>query len=298
MKLRPNLFLIGAMKSGTTSLHMYLASHPQIFMSTPKEPAYFAREDVWRKGEEWYLSLFASAHDALVIGESSTSYTKAPRFAHVPERISQFNPAARLIYIMRDPVERTISQYWFAVRFYGERRDMLTAIRQDPRYTDVGNYAMQLAPYLKLFGHDNIATLTFEELATAPLQTMQKLFIWLGVESSFEPPNLHHRAGVTPDVIVVPGTPRFNNLVRWRPVQTFKKLAPPPVVELAKRLSGRWKYINRKRSQRYKVIEYLRGIQREQVCVLSEMLQRDFPEWTTLYTQAPCVTFSRGPERV
>jgi hypothetical protein len=107
---------------------------------------------------------------------------------------------------MRDPIERSVSQYRFHVRFWGEKRDMETAIRQDRRYTDPSNYAMQLASYIRLFGADNIATLTFEELSKDTLPVMQKLFHWLGVDPSFNPPNFDQRENVTPQIIVVPKT--------------------------------------------------------------------------------------------
>ena len=69
----PNLFIIGAMKSGTTSLHHYLAEHQRIFMSELKEPGYFVEELTWSRGRDWYLSLFAEAGDAAIVGESLRS---------------------------------------------------------------------------------------------------------------------------------------------------------------------------------------------------------------------------------
>src|SRR4051794_17663311 len=105
------------MKSGTSSLHAYLATHPQIFMCPEKEPEFFAKEAIWSRGERWYLELFAGAKNESIIGESSTVYSKIPKFRGVPERIGKFNPEARFIYVMRDPIERTISQYWFRVRY-------------------------------------------------------------------------------------------------------------------------------------------------------------------------------------
>ena len=109
---RPNLFIIGAMKSGTTTLHEYLDSHPQIAMSRIKEPGFFVEELTLRQGEDWYLSLFEQDDRFRYRGESSTHYTKLPVFRGVAERLSRFNPEARLIYIMRNPIERLVSHYW------------------------------------------------------------------------------------------------------------------------------------------------------------------------------------------
>ena len=276
-KPRPNLFLIGAMKSGTTSLHAYLGSHPEIFMCPQKETEFFAKETVWSRGEDWYLKLFAAAESAPVIGESSTVYSRIPQFPGVPERIAKFNPEARFIYVMRDPIERTISQYWYHVRFRGERRDMLTATREDARYTDTSNYAMQLAPYVELFGADRIATLTFEELSRNPSNVSRQLFAWLGVDASFVPPNLDQRENVTPQIIVLPKTGLLNYVGR-----ALKPLIPSRVFSAAKRRLQAYESIDRNSSSVDGVIEFLKPSQKEQVARLEEMLGRSFPEWTSL----------------
>src|SRR5688500_2790920 len=121
--LFPNLFIIGAMKAGTSSLHEYLHQHPQIFMSRFKEPQYFAphrtQYGMWGQGQplpepgiDWYLRLFANAGDVEYAGESSVSYTARHWVTGCHERIWEFNAHARIIYLMRDPVERAISHYW------------------------------------------------------------------------------------------------------------------------------------------------------------------------------------------
>ena len=277
-KRRPNLFLIGAMKSGTTSLHAYLGSHPEIFMCPEKEPQFFAKETVWSRGEDWYLGLFAGAEDESVIGESSTVYSRIPYFPGVPERIAKFNPEARFIYIMRDPLERTISQYWFRVRFHQERRDMLTAVREDLQLTAPSNYAMQLAPYFERFGSDRIATLTFEELSRNTSKVIADLFTWLGVDRSFVPANLGQRENVTPQTIVLPKVGLLNHIGR-----ALKPLIPSQIFSAAKRRLQAYESVNRNSSSVDEVIEFLRPMQKEQVKRLEEMLGRSFPEWTTLY---------------
>ena len=164
------------MKSGTTYLNKLLAAHPAIFMCSPEEPSYFVDPkqlrklwpDTWDAGfwrsEEHYLQLFQSAGEAFLLGEASTNYTKLPLVPGVAERILHFNPDARFVYLMRDPVERTISHYWHMVRFHAERRPILEAVRAEPQYLDVSHYAMQLLPYLNLFGRDHVAILTYEQL--------------------------------------------------------------------------------------------------------------------------------------
>ena len=115
---RPNLFVIGAMKSGTTTLHEYLGSHPEICMSDRKEPGYFVEEYGWSNGVDWYLRQFSGDGKEKYLGESTTDYTKLPRFKGVARRIAEFNPGAKIMYLLRDPIERTISHYWWRVRFH------------------------------------------------------------------------------------------------------------------------------------------------------------------------------------
>ena len=164
---RPNLFIIGSMKSGTTTLHEHLDSHPQIAMSRIKEPGYFVEELNQRQGEDWYLSLFEQDDCFRYRGESSTHYTKLPVYRGVADRLFRFNPDVRLIYIMRNPIDRLLSHYLHNVRdpVYGrERRALLQAVRKRPDYVAFGDYAMQLEPFINLFGRNALYTLTFEAL--------------------------------------------------------------------------------------------------------------------------------------
>ena len=107
--ITPNLVIIGAMKAGTTSLHYYLNLHPEISMSKVKEPAFFIEERNWRKGIKRYSSLFTN--QTSVVGEASTEYTKYPHFKEVPAKMHSTIPEAKLIYLVRDPIVRILSEY-------------------------------------------------------------------------------------------------------------------------------------------------------------------------------------------
>lgn len=278
---RPNLFIIGAMKSGTTSLHSYLKSHPDIFMCEPKEPFYFVKEKNWKLGEKWYLNLFAEATDQPVIGESTTDYTKKPQYKGVPERIYEFNPDARFIYVMRDPVERTISHYWHNVRWHSEHRDMLKAISQTREYIDVSHYAMQLDPFFKLFGKSNVFTLTFEELTSRLEESLKKIFEWIGVSTNFVLPDVNLKKNVTP--FMIEKAREFGLLNRFRYSLlwgSMYKLFPAQFKRWGKTLA--LKQVDRESVSTESVIRYLRPIQLEQTEALESMLSRAFPEWKTL----------------
>src|SRR4029079_5991817 len=112
-------------------------------------------------------------------------------FSGVPQRIAEFNPEARFVYIMRDPVERTISHYWHAVRYQMECRNMLTAIRENDHFRHVSHYAAQLVSYFEVFGKYPVFSLALEEIVAHPQSVIRRLLDWLGLDPSFDLPNLH-----------------------------------------------------------------------------------------------------------
>jgi hypothetical protein len=293
---RPNLFLIGAMKSGTTYLSQLLAAHPAIFMSSPKEPTRFVDPRVlrrewpymWRQGyctnEQSYLELFAGAGSAPIIAEASTAYSKAPTYSGVAQRILKFNAQARFLYVMRDPVERTISHYWFRVRTWREHRSMLSAIRRRPLYTSVSHYQRQLAEYLLHVERSRIYVLTFEQLLAQPVETMNGIYDWLGIDRVTRIPQLP-ASNVRPDTLEqVRG---FGMLDRLRQTRFYRRAAPylPRTArELADRLAVR--ALRPAETNDLDTRAFLRLLQVPQTQELSRLLGRSFPEWKTLHGTA------------
>jgi hypothetical protein len=280
------------MKSGTTSLHRYLAQHPQVFMTTdPKEPSYFLTLDqlrqvlpglekrgLWR--EEAYLALFRDAVGFPIVGEASANYARLPKVTGVAERIAAFNPDARILFIARDPVERSISHYWYMVRFFEETRDIMTALKEDPDYTHTSHYAMQLEPWLERFP-GRVKLITTESLRDEAERTMREVFRWLEVNETFVPPNLHERANEAPETVAqVRGRGalhRFRHSALWNFVGPR---VPQGLRRLARRLSE--KEVDRAAVNLEQVKQYLRDVHEPQVEALSKLLSRKFPEWTTL----------------
>jgi hypothetical protein len=290
-KSRPNLFIIGAMKAGTTSLHNYLNAHPEIFMCEPKEPCYFVhpKELNWPQieklklwnNEERYLDLFKNSRNAKIIGESSTPYTKFPAVNDVPRRIYQFNPEARFIYVLRDPIERTISHYLHEVRRGNEHNDMMTAIEQNLLYRNISDYEKQLWQFLNYFDRDRFLIFTFEELVADTPRTVKQVFDWLGINSSFEPLNLVQKSHVTPEKFYQKG--RLYRLRYTWPFSSIANLLPSGVRKAG--LRNLIREVDRKDelADKQRVVDYLRPIQQSQVKSLSHLLRRDFPEWKTLW---------------
>jgi hypothetical protein len=273
------------MKSGTTSLHNYLNMHPDIFMCEPKEPGYFVKELTWSQGQDWYLGLFAGAGDARIRGESSTHYTKLPTYQGVAERIHAFSPDARLIYQLRDPVERSISHYWHNVRdvhYVGERRGLMEALRDDPQYLGYSDYAAQLEPYFRLFGRERVYILTFEQMTTAPLAEIQKIFAWLGVDAGFVPQGLDERWNVAPEQAQqVRGLGLLNRLRYSRAWGAVSPLVPKSLKGVGNRLAAR--PVGKGDHDKAAAIAYLRPLLQQKTAALCTLLGRQFPEWKTLY---------------
>lgn len=295
---KPNVFLIGAMKSGTTTLHELMACHPQLSMSEPKEPCYFVDPaalsswwpEMWKKGfwksEADYLAIFPAKPGARFLGESSTDYSKRPRLGGVVERIAAYALDARFIYIMRDPVERTISHYWHMVELRGEARAPLDAILEEPHYTEVSNYADQLAPYLAQFGRERLHVLSFEELKRDPVAAVRGVFAWLGVDTDYVLDAAGSAHNVTPEEVRQKRAgmgllDRLRHSDAWTAVGPF---VPPAVRRLG--VSMIEKPVLRSDVDMAPVIAHLRPLQQAQTRVLEAQLGRSFPDWKTLWGTA------------
>jgi hypothetical protein len=184
---RPNLVVIGGLKCGTTSLHHYLNLHPAIQMSRPKELNFFIAELNWPLGPDWYASHFRIS--APVRGESSPHYTNLPRFRGVAERMASIVPESRLVYMVRDPIDRALSHYLHNVSGGYEARPLGDALADpDSAYVHRGLYAMQLEPYLERFSSERIEVVSQEELKSDRGETMRRLFAHLGVDDAFSSP--------------------------------------------------------------------------------------------------------------
>ena len=142
----PNMIIIGGLKCGTTSIHHYLGLHPEIHMSKPKELNFFAAEQNWDLGFDWYESRFDNT--VKINGESSPHYTNRPRFNGVAERIHKHIPDAKLIYMVRDPIKRILSHWVHATGAGYETRDFEpTLALPNTAYSQPSNDWIPLQPY-------------------------------------------------------------------------------------------------------------------------------------------------------
>ncbi|MDY6937724.1 MAG: sulfotransferase domain-containing protein [Cyanobacteriota bacterium] len=190
----PNFIVIGAMKCGTTSLHEYLALHPQISMSQLKELDFFVEKFNWQKGVDWYKSNFRVPTD--IRGESSPNYTKCHLFAGVPDRMHRLVPEAKLIYVVRDPIKRIVSHYVHRVARGLEKRgiDEALAETRDNNYINTSLYFMQLERYLEYYPASSILIVPQEDLYRNRIPTLQNIFQFLEVDATFSDPQFFHTA--------------------------------------------------------------------------------------------------------
>ena len=164
----PDFLIIGAMKCATSTLQAQLAAQPGVFMTTPKEPNFFSDDEIYARGLPWYEGLFADAAPGDLKGEASTHYTKLPTYPECLARLSAALERPKLIYMIRNPIDRAISHYiheWTLGRMPDE---IGTAIERHPELIAYSEYAYQIAPYLETYGAERICLTSLERLQADP----------------------------------------------------------------------------------------------------------------------------------
>jgi hypothetical protein len=201
----PNFLIVGAMKSGTTSLARYLGAHPQAYLVPEKEVYFFERTDLWARGIDWYEERFAGAAAELAVGEASPSYMF---YRRAVERMASVVPDARLIVMLREPVERAYSHYlhWRFDKVI-ERRSFERAVEDEIAegerpaleygpgevpcdYLARSRYLPQLQHLCEHFPRESVLVILLEDLERAPEETFSQVCGFLGIDSSILPGNV------------------------------------------------------------------------------------------------------------
>ena len=201
---KPNFLIIGAARSGSTSLVRALSLHSGLYIpKTDAEPKFFSREQEYAKGIDYYLQKYFSSSDGYAaIGEKSTEYMEN---LSVAGRIYEFNPEMRLICILRDPVERAISNYWWSVQNHVEDRPIDEALKHEWKkylkhpikksrlfysrphaYIDRSIYYENLRPFYELFP-GKIKCIIFEEFVKDDRRTVDDVWLFLGLSPQDRP---------------------------------------------------------------------------------------------------------------
>ena len=191
--IKPNLFIPGAAKSGTSSLHLLLDFHPKICMSSIKEPHFWTKLDFDTYTEEThsnYAKLFNQKPDSIYFGESSTGYMVFPTFI---KRIKEYySNDPKFIFVLRNPVDRCYSHYWWLKGMGSEKLDLKSAFLKDlhiePKpevqlpeanykcYYQYGLYSKWLKKFYENFDSKNIKIITHENLKVNRLKTLNECF--------------------------------------------------------------------------------------------------------------------------
>ena len=198
--VKPNFFIVGAPKSGTTNISYYLMQHPQVFMPENLEPYYFARLDIPQNyereiisDEKKYLNLFKNAKNCKAIGESSPVYLYCP---HSALEIKNRFPNSKIIISLRNPIEITYSEY-FSLKFMGFDKnrsfnELLDASKEQldqnefhiDSLLEAGFYSKHIKRFQKIFSKNQIKIIIFEEYIKNTIPTINSILSFLDIDKS------------------------------------------------------------------------------------------------------------------
>ena len=267
----PNFLIIGAMRSGTTSLARYLEHHPDVFLAPQKEVHFFDAN--FDRGIGWYELQFNGWNGERAIGEATPNYLHDTAALN---RIRETLPEARLLVILRNPIDRAYSHYWQKVASGRETLDFGSAIREEPNrlaqsaddrrnfsYLDRGKYLQQLEPVADLFGLQRMEVLLLEDLHADPTETFGRVCRFLEIDDSVAPTNL----GRTMNGYVSFRSLRFRRYYRRLPTRFQSVFA---------RLNRRQKTYP---AMAPEIRKTLQEYYRSENAALGEWLGRDLHEW-------------------
>ncbi len=294
---RPDFFIVGAFKAGTTALYEYLRAHPDIFMSVPKEPMYFGQDltpRYRRMTEDEYLALFNDARPDQKAGEASPWYLYSRVAA---QEIRDFNHDARAIVMLRNPVDVMYSQHSQLV--FNQREDLADfeqalaaeddrmaghrlpadAIRPEALYYRHSvNFPEQVARYLDVLGRERVHFVVFDDLVADPRAVYRATLEFVGVDPSFEVDlsvynaSKRPRSGVVQKLIFAPRGPMK---------RVFGRLRGMPVMH---RVRDALVSANSTAAQRQKMDPELRRRLTDefapQVAELGALIGRDLSSWS------------------
>lgn len=228
----PNLLIIGAMKSGTSSLHDYLSLHPDIFMSDPKEIHYYADGTYNVKSKEWYTSFFNT--NKKIAGTTPQSYTKCHNkyYQNIPKRIFEDTPDVKMIYIVRDPIQRYASH--ILESYHCDRPEDVKYSQQSENYLKTSMYGMQLKAYLAYFSMKQIYVLSLEDLKQNRLKELNGIFRFLEV-APLDNEELFNFKSNTAETKGIPAVIKGNLIIRL-----ISKISVPFAEKVSTMLSERF----------------------------------------------------------
>ena len=235
--MRVDFMIIGAQKCGTTTLAEQLSEHPSVCFCATKEPGYFHRTPDWEAHLDTYHALYQPTPGQLC-GEGSTMYTFLPEWQDTHLRLHRYNPDLKLIYLMRNPVERVISNYAHRLVRKTVHETPESVIFAHPIYINRSRYGVQLRPYLELFGRAQILPLIFEEYIADQPQTLQRVADFLGIDpAAFQRPSEADKA-THRSVGEYQLGPIMQKVREWGGIDSLLAYVPAPVRQRARQSFG------------------------------------------------------------
>ena len=270
-----DFMIIGAQKSGTTSLASQLSSHPEICFCKIKEPGYFHSTTDWRMNLEGYHQLYSPV-EGQILGEASTMYTFLPEFRNTYKKLYEYNPNLKFIYIMRHPVERIVSHYTHRMLRNQVKEPLETAVFNDPSYINRSRYGLQIQPYINHFGRENILLLIFEEYVSDQLMTLEKIADFLKIDAAplktVDTKPKHQSVGNT-----YLKYQSFRNLANADAFKSVRGLIPVSLRKsIRQKLSNQ---IQEKPEFSQELRELLWQFVEDDVCKIETLLQRNLTVW-------------------
>jgi hypothetical protein len=274
----PNFLICGAQKAGTTALYKHLSQHPDVFMSRPKETWFFDAN--YHRGLEWFATHFEGHEGESAIGEATARTMFVPE---APPRVKGHLPEAKLIFVLRNPIDRAYSQFHYSIytgEFHTERsfheviRDDESAFREE--MIQRGMYARQLKRFDEYFDCDQMKVIFNEDLRQKTKETVQGVYEFLNVDSSFCP-NLTGKHNVTryPDSLQVYYWIRRS----WRPVRDFADTWMPRLSSALRHLVRMVLFDKSRPEMREEDRKYLHDIYSEPNARLEKRTGRDLSHW-------------------
>ena len=289
---KPDFFIVGAAKSGTTSMMRYLDQHPDIAIPQKREPLFFATDFDWPELKvtdlQHYLSIFADAKQCKYVGEKSVWHLYSANAAH---EINAFNPDAKIIALLRNPIDMIYSLHGQLLRQLDEDitnfeealaavpdRESGSRLPQKTRspealwYTKVGQYSQQILRYIKIFGKDRVHVVIFDDFKKRPVECYKATLEFLGADPNFQPRlEIHNQATKL----------RSRSLQRILNEQPFYFRMLPSYIRLG--LQWRLEKFNRQVTpnppMRPESRAFLQGLFSQDIDNLSDILERDLSTW-------------------
>lgn len=291
---KPDFFVVGAPKAGTTSLYNHLIQHPEIFMPVRKEPYFFGHwKERSEKDFEKYLDLFHGVPESKMAGEASTTYLY---FGSAAEEIQEFNPDAKIIIGVRNPAERTYSHYWQHTRskrinlnFEEELANEEQHLNElesgvppgvvPPRcYIDPGHYKKHIERYIRTFSRDQMVVYLFDDLIEDPRKICQDVFEFLGVDPNYSVSThqVHNSGGIPRSLLL--------HRALYSPMrikEPMKKVLSPVMLS---KVRGAKERIRQKNFQKTPAMKpetraYLQEVFKDDILYVQELTGRDLSHW-------------------